>query len=320
MNTTAWGIVAHSHESQRQQLTSVLQQMKLFTQSAPQLSDLISLQAPLGSIWIIFDPAQDTQGAIDRAYIEQIRQNQVSVFWGILVIGQAAEQDKQEWIDAGVDTYLSYPFDRTNLLKQIRTILDKRTPLSHYQVLPAPLAQALDKVSIRLDQLNYYKLLEVDQHVEADSLQQRFHQRSLLLHPDRHRTIKQTHPSVYNKVNEIYKRVLEAYRVLSNPMKRAMYDAMLPQNHLRWSVQSDRQLRALLKLSESTEVQSLLAKVMSYRSQGQLVLAYQHVVHALQHEPNNQALQSFYKNYHRLLQLIADDSTLIALLPSEFSA
>ena len=173
MSNLAWGLIAHSHEAQQQQLVSVLQNMGLTTHSADQLSDLIHLQVPLGSIWVIFD-TQGAQSSIDQAYIEQLRQQQASVFWGILVLGQSQEQQKQNWIDVGADAYLSYPFDRNTLVKQLQHIIDQRTPLSYYNILPTPLANALDKMSLKLSMLNYYEILEVHPQVGTQELQQRF--------------------------------------------------------------------------------------------------------------------------------------------------
>ena len=49
MNHVAWGLVTHSHATQRQHLSTVLQNMGLQIQNASQLAELMHLQPPLGS-------------------------------------------------------------------------------------------------------------------------------------------------------------------------------------------------------------------------------------------------------------------------------
>ena len=80
----------------------------------------------------------------------RIRMIAQSTFWGILIVGQGSEDQRQALINAGADSYLPYPFDRSKIISQVRSLLDKRTPVSAYQVLPIKLAAAIDKVFLKI--------------------------------------------------------------------------------------------------------------------------------------------------------------------------
>ena len=78
----------------------------------------------------------------------------------------------------------------------------------------------------RLDKLNYYDLLKVASGASADDIQRAFHRFARKYHPDR----QMADGAAYDKVNrasEVYRRGTEAYRVLSDPVKRRQYDAGL---------------------------------------------------------------------------------------------
>jgi curved DNA-binding protein CbpA len=81
-----------------------------------------------------------------------------------------------------------------------------------------------------LDQLDYYTLLQVAPNATADAIRAAFHQFALRYHPDGYTMAS---PEDKARVNQIYRRGGEAYRVLSNASGRAAYDAGLAEGKLR---------------------------------------------------------------------------------------
>lgn len=82
-----------------------------------------------------------------------------------------------------------------------------------------------------LDRYSYYQLLRVAQDATPAAIRAAFYQMSGQIHPDRYRAIPD--PALRDKLEIIYARITEAYRVLSAPDKRALYDQGLPSGRLR---------------------------------------------------------------------------------------
>ncbi|MCB9549101.1 MAG: J domain-containing protein [Myxococcales bacterium] len=74
----------------------------------------------------------------------------------------------------------------------------------------------------RLDQIDYYDLLGVPEDVDAEILQNRFHFLTRRFHPDLFHGMDWR---VVRGVNQIYRRMNEAYSVLKSPVRRRAYDA-----------------------------------------------------------------------------------------------
>ena len=313
-----WGVVIHSHQGQRDQLSGVLSSMGLDVHAFQSAQEIDQWVAPLGSLWVIFDSEESDvgQSTIASSLCQRLRAIPQSAFWGILIVGQRASSARQPLIQAGADAYLAYPFDRAGLVEQFRTLIDQRMPVSAYNVLPAHLATAIDKLSLKIDQLSYYEILEVDPNVKTDELQSRFHQRSLLLHPDRHREMKRTYPQVFNRVNQLYKTLLEAYRVLCDPLQHLMYSTMLSRGSLRWDASAVRQLRSILSISNDEEVQKYLVSSYNARSRGQLYEAHHHIYQSLQLEPKNLKVRALEEHYRSLINLVRRDPALQQQLPA----
>lgn len=73
---------------------------------------------------------------------------------------------------------------------------------------------------------DYYKILGIDEKENANDsqyLKQAYKNKSREVHPDKHRTEKE-------KWTEAFKRVNEAYTVLSDPAKKALYDQSIVNN------------------------------------------------------------------------------------------
>jgi hypothetical protein len=90
----------------------------------------------------------------------------------------------------------------------------------------------------RLDSLDYYGLLGVARDAEPNDLQQRFHFLTRRFHPDLFHGLE---PKLVRQVNQIYRRMNEAYSVLKSPVRRRAYDVGLTQPAGRLRLASDAQ-------------------------------------------------------------------------------
>ena len=302
----------HHDERQRTMLANALTGLGASVTSATRWSELSQHPLRLGGVWILFDLGNETHTAI-----QEIRRSQEQAFWGILTLGQGETLDQQRLMSAGCDAYLKYPFDFPTLSAQVTAIVDARTPISTYHVLPSSVAAGLDRVWARFEKLSYYSLLELEGFATPAEIKERFHQRSLVLHPDRHRSLKKTHPPVYDRVNAIYKRVLEAYQTLMNPLKRPIYDTSLSRGNIRWHHKLDEHLRELLSISDDEEVQRQIVTALSLRANGLLKPAYELIFAATQREPNNSKLKIMLNGYHRLLRLAMREPEIASLLQGQ---
>ncbi|MBN8613916.1 MAG: DnaJ domain-containing protein [Deltaproteobacteria bacterium] len=82
----------------------------------------------------------------------------------------------------------------------------------------------------RLDQLDYYALLEVEQSASVDQIRAAFRKFALKFHPDRH--VDGGHEKV-ERATRIYRRGSEALETLVDPTKRKAYDVVLARGELR---------------------------------------------------------------------------------------
>src|SRR5689334_14615110 len=88
------------------------------------------------------------------------------------------------------------------------------------------------KVYPTLEQRNYYQLLNRPAGTtDAAAVRAAFYRVAAQLHPDRFMAVADA--ETRERLETIYARVSEAYRVLSQPEKRAAYDAGLPKGRLR---------------------------------------------------------------------------------------
>jgi DnaJ-class molecular chaperone len=91
-------------------------------------------------------------------------------------------------------------------------------------------ASTLDMWLGILDQLSYYELFRVHPRASQDELKHAFHAFASDFHPDGHVWRARDERA---KIDAIFKRGTEAYRVLSDPNLRAQYDAALAQGNKR---------------------------------------------------------------------------------------
>jgi DnaJ-class molecular chaperone len=82
----------------------------------------------------------------------------------------------------------------------------------------------------RLDQLDYYSLLRLKRNAKHDDIKRAFRLFARKFHPDRFpRNSKEG-----QRAAEVYRRATEAYRVLTTPNYRTLYDQALDQGIMRF--------------------------------------------------------------------------------------
>jgi curved DNA-binding protein CbpA len=84
-----------------------------------------------------------------------------------------------------------------------------------------------------LEQLDYYTLLQVPRGATVDAVRRAFHQFAAKYHPDRFQGAG-AEPEKVERATQIYRRGAEAYRILTDPMRRKQYDAGLDQGRVRF--------------------------------------------------------------------------------------
>lgn len=81
-----------------------------------------------------------------------------------------------------------------------------------------------------LDSITYYDLFRVSPTAQYDDMRAAFHAFAETFHPDAHRW---RHPNEQAAIGQIYRRGMEAWRVLSEPALRSRYDEAVKNGILR---------------------------------------------------------------------------------------
>jgi curved DNA-binding protein CbpA len=94
---------------------------------------------------------------------------------------------------------------------------------------PASFVEALRQIAERifptLDGRSYYQLLNLSETADAAAIRAAFLRLAAQMHPDRFHNVPD--PGLKDRLETIYARIGEAYRVLSNAERRAQYDRAL---------------------------------------------------------------------------------------------
>jgi curved DNA-binding protein CbpA len=145
------------------------------------------------------------------------------------------------------------------------------------------------KIHDVLDKLDYYRLLGIGSGAGAGDVKKAFYAIAAKFHPDRNRSAD---PKVQQSLYEIFKRLNEAYRVLSDPAKRKTYNEGLAEGKLRLSNES--RLGSAPKTPEETiqsrEARQFYKQAEEALAKGNLLQAELHIKLAKAREPRNQAI------------------------------
>ncbi|MBX3276087.1 MAG: DnaJ domain-containing protein [Sandaracinaceae bacterium] len=149
-------------------------------------------------------------------------------------------------------------------------------------------------MSDRLDQLDYYTLLSVDERASADAIRDAFHAFALKYHPDRFTDAPEPKRE---RAEQIFRRGAEGYRVLLDPEARARYDELLRAGKLRMSAEDERaqELARRAKsggLTVSPRARPFVQKATQAMQAGDFKTAKLNLKLALGHEPGNAMLEA----------------------------
>jgi curved DNA-binding protein CbpA len=114
--------------------------------------------------------------------------------------------------------------------------------------------QLLDRLFDRLDRIDYYEILGVPHAADAEALRNAFYARADVMHPDRHYNIVDS--DLREKLYLVYKRVAEAYRVLSATETRRDYDRQLARGRVRFQADTHKDV----KRDPETTIRNLRAR------------------------------------------------------------
>lgn len=133
----------------------------------------------------------------------------------------------------------------------------------------------------RLDKLDYYTLLGLETHADADAIRAAFHKFALKFHPDNHGGSDQQ-----LRATQIFRRGTEAYRVLKDPKQRRAYDEALAAGRLR--LKSDEEAASVKKKRPvNMRARPFFVKAQKALRDGQMAQAKLNLNIALQHEPDH---------------------------------
>jgi hypothetical protein len=93
-----------------------------------------------------------------------------------------------------------------------------------------------------LDRTSYYHLLQIGRDAAAPVVRDSYYRLVARLHPDLY--VDTLEAGTRAMLVSIYSRIVEAYRVLSDPKKREQYDRALAAGALRWSPEAERAAQA----------------------------------------------------------------------------
>lgn len=152
---------------------------------------------------------------------------------------------------------------------------------------------------------NYYEILGIAPEAGALTIKAAFHAFGLRYHPDRY----SADPiEVRLAAGEVFKRGVEAYRVLRRPALRASYDEGLKKGRLRFEdrkIEEKPQLpqRTLEMIATTAKGKEFAKKAERFMSIGKLDDARLQLVNACQCEPYNQELAERLKLVYEALAL-----------------
>jgi curved DNA-binding protein CbpA len=91
--------------------------------------------------------------------------------------------------------------------------------------------QFVDRAFAAMDQTDYYRVLGMSSAASPQEIRDAYYKLAARLHPDIHG--EELDPDFRRRLTTVFSRVVEAYRVLSEPNRRAEYDATLAQGAMR---------------------------------------------------------------------------------------
>lgn len=150
------------------------------------------------------------------------------------------------------------------------------------------------KIHQVLNKLDYYRLLGVDHAASNIEIKKAFLKITSKFHPDRHRNATQ---EIHGAIYDIFKRLNEAYRVLTNDEKRPLYNSQLAAGQVRFS--TDLRMSMVPKTPEQTisskDARMFYLKSVECLESNRIMQAELHAKMAKARDSNNEAIKNLIK-------------------------
>jgi len=173
-------------------------------------------------------------------------------------------------------------------------------------LVPPEVAVRVDALYAALDRAGYYELLGVDVSANRPTIQTAYHQLALKLHPDRYGRLKTLHPLAYRRINQVFKRLAEGYRVLMDTESRRRYNVGLrARGETRHSsnTTSHREQKEL-DLCRTDAARRAVLESLEARSFGRWQVAHECMTRALAAEPQNRKLALIADSIRKFVTII----------------
>ena len=172
-----------------------------------------------------------------RALCQRIRSLPAGVGCRLVLMDEQFRDEglgRTETEAAGADAFLPFPFESELFDDRLRASGSSAATPPHAPVAP-PRPAADEEWSAfrerigffleRLDELDYYQLLEIGGGASAAAIKEAYFRCSMELHPDRFLQLEDE--ELRSQIYEVFKRMTEAFKVLIDPAVRSQYDALL---------------------------------------------------------------------------------------------
>jgi DNA-binding response OmpR family regulator len=204
------------------------------------------------------------------------------------------------------DAFVPVPFVRANLeaaLEAARTRFVERSGTLHVSRLAPPVEADADpavpqdnaarfswtafeervkRIYRNLDRLDHYQVLDLTPYASPAQVKDAYYGRSLEFHPDRFAQLEDR--DLREKIYQIYKRVSEAFRELSDPTRRSEYDHAMGRAR---RMHSDDVPGRKLSLSVAVAAKRYVAEALKAEREGDLAAAKSYLMLAHEAAPQN---------------------------------
>ena len=150
------------------------------------------------------------------------------------------------------------------------------------------------KIHEVLDQLDYYRLLGVDREAGVSDIRKAFYSITAKFHPDRNRDAG---PRIKKALYDIFKRLNEAYRILCDAPKRALYNKGLLSGKVRLEQENRRKTgpENPEDTIKSRDARQFYRQAATELKKGNLMNAQLHIKVAAGREPRSEAIKDLAK-------------------------